>query len=62
MSQLKHLLAFVEIETVDFDTTLSDRNNVSNSSLLLCKVFDDIYITDKEIYYANIQMKLFFIS
>ena len=44
MSQLKHLLDFVEIEIVDFDTTLSDRNNVSNSSLLLCKVFDDIYI------------------
>ena len=62
MSQLKHLLDFVEIEIVDFDTTLSDRNNVSNSSLLLCKVFDDTYITDKEIYYANIQMKLFFIS
>ena len=62
MSQLKHLLAFVEIETVDFDTTLSDRNNVSNSSFLLCRVFDDIHITDKEIYYANVQMKLFFIS
>ena len=62
MSQLKHLLDFIGIETVDFDTTLSDGNNLSTSSLLPCRVFDDIHINDKEICYANVEMKLFLIS
>ena len=61
-SQLKHLLDFIGIETVDFDTTLSYRNNLSNLSFLTCRVFGDIHITYKEIFYANVEMKLLSLS
>ena len=62
MSQLKHLLDFLVIEIVVFNTNLSGRNSLSNLSLLPCRVFDDKHITDKEIYYANVEMTLFLVS
>ena len=54
-------LDFVEVETVDFDTTLSDKNNLSNLSLLPCWGFDNINIIYKEIYYVNVEMELLLI-
>ena len=61
-NQQKHLLGFLGILTVDFDTTFSDRNDLSNLSLSTSRFFDDVHVTYKEIFYANVDMKLSSVS